>query len=34
VNRPPRNSEFWLGVINGAVLASVYWLILWWTVFP
>jgi Mg/Co/Ni transporter MgtE len=35
MNRPPRrNSEFWLGVINGCVLASVFWFIMWWAVFP
>jgi ABC-type transporter Mla subunit MlaD len=35
VNRPRnRNSDFWLGCINGVVLASVFWFILWWAVFP
>jgi Mg/Co/Ni transporter MgtE len=34
VNRPRRNTEFWLGCINGAVLATVFWFIMWWAVFP
>jgi hypothetical protein len=32
--RPPHPSDFWLGVINGVVLSSVFWAILWWAVFP
>jgi len=35
MNRPPPNhSDFWLGCINGAVLATVWWGIMWWAVFP
>jgi hypothetical protein len=35
IDRPPPNhSDFWLGVINGAVLSSVFWFIMWWAVFP
>jgi hypothetical protein len=31
-SRPPHPTDFWLGVINGIVLASVFWFIMYWLV--